>query len=63
MGSIFPKNRPNCTQILSLMNDWELKKEEIKALKVFDNFEKQLSDENPFFIDFMKSKHKNLKHK
>ena len=54
------KNRPSCSGILEFMNsnnkNWTLNNDEIEKLEIFDNFECLLSEENEFFLNFMKSK-------
>ena len=56
MTNIFHRERPNCEQILGSMKDWILNENQIKELKIFEEFEEKLSKENQFFLDFIKIK-------
>ena len=59
MSDSSPEERPNCKQILDSMTQWILSDNEISKIKLFDNLEKRLENENQFFIDFMKYKKSN----
>ena len=58
MTNIFHRERPNCDKILGSMKDWILNENQIKELKIFEEFEEKLSKENQFFLDFIKIKSK-----
>jgi len=50
------RKRPNCQQIIKSMKDWTLNENEIKELKIFEEFEEKLLNENEFFVTFLKYK-------
>ena len=57
MTKLIDKKRPNCAEVLYSAEKWTLNESEIKDLKIFEEFEKILANEDKFFLNFMKNKH------
>ena len=56
MTELTPEERPNCQQILDSINKWILSVNEIKKIKIFNELNQRLENENQFFKDFMEFK-------
>ena len=57
MTNRIDKKRPNCAEVLYSAEKWTLNENEIKDLKIFEEFETLLANENEFFLNIMKNKH------